>query len=133
MAAAALDLRKWHWPREPTKAIWIQRLLLLVIVLICGFILNKVLVFSVLFISLRKAWAQVKEPPEVSPGHSKSREADLTFQEQMGMPSSTNKYHVPLCSVPPSLPLAVVSDTPGLEQWTGRGKKQGRSHLSLLL
>ncbi|XP_077911477.1 uncharacterized protein LOC118532358 isoform X2 [Halichoerus grypus] len=92
MAAAALDLRKWHWPREPTKAIWIQRLLLLVIVLICGFILNKVLVFSVLFISLRKAWAQ-----------------------------------------PPSLPLAVVSDTPGLEQWTGRGKKQGRSHLSLLL
>ncbi|XP_064453656.1 triggering receptor expressed on myeloid cells 3-like isoform X2 [Mirounga angustirostris] len=58
MAAAALDLRKWHWPREPTKATWIQRLLLLVIVLICGFILNKVLVFSVLFISLWKAWAQ---------------------------------------------------------------------------
>ncbi|XP_034846970.1 uncharacterized protein LOC118001113 isoform X1 [Mirounga leonina] len=58
MAAAALDLRKWHWPREPTKATWIQRLLLLVIVLICGFILNKVLVFSVLFIFLWKAWAQ---------------------------------------------------------------------------
>ncbi|CAK7311165.1 hypothetical protein VULLAG_LOCUS15906 [Vulpes lagopus] len=71
--------------------------LLLEIVLTCGFILNNGLVFSLCLSG--KPQAQVRQPPEMSPGHSKPREADSTFQEQRGMPSFTNKYHIPLCSV----------------------------------
>lgn len=52
--------------------------------------------FQILFISVPP---QAGQPPGVSPGHSTPREADLTFQELTGMPSSPNKYHTPLCSV----------------------------------
>ncbi|XP_053078812.1 triggering receptor expressed on myeloid cells 1 isoform X1 [Acinonyx jubatus] len=47
----------------------------------------------------RQSGSRARQPPGVSPGHSTPREADLTFQELMGMPSSPNKYHTPLCSV----------------------------------
>uniref|UniRef100_A0A8C8WJ08 Triggering receptor expressed on myeloid cells 1 n=1 Tax=Panthera leo TaxID=9689 RepID=A0A8C8WJ08_PANLE len=47
----------------------------------------------------RQSGSRARQPPGVSPGHSTPREADLTFQELTGMPSSPNKYHTPLCSV----------------------------------
>ncbi|XP_004417136.1 PREDICTED: triggering receptor expressed on myeloid cells 1-like [Odobenus rosmarus divergens] len=54
-----LSPRNPHVLSKEIRLIERKGLLLLVIVLICGFILNKGLVFSVLFISLQKAWAQV--------------------------------------------------------------------------